>query len=231
MFGRMGLSNVGSMFIVSGAFGVFRKDLLLEIGGFHKTIGEDFELVVRIHHHLQARRRPYQIVMVPDSVCWTEVPEDAGTLRRQRNRWQRGLLDSLWIHREMWFNPQFGRIGMLSMPYFLLFEAAAPAIELFGYGYFLYTLAMGRVHGRFAIAFFCVALLLGILNSHMAIVLEQATKYPYHRRKDWALLLLCGVLENFGYRQRTLYWRLEGIIDWFRGKEAWGQMKRKGIAS
>jgi len=231
LFGRLGLSDLGSMFIVSGAFGVFRKDLLLEMGGFHKTIGEDFELVVRIHHHLKAKGKPYRIVMVPDSVCWTEVPEDAGTLKRQRNRWQRGLLDTLWIHREMWFNPRFGFIGLFSMPYFLLFEAAAPVIEGIGYLVFAYTLSQGKVHGAFTLAFFCVAVLLGVFNSSMAIILEQITKHPYQRGKDWALLLFCGFIENFGFRQFTLLWRLGGTLDWFRGKEGWGHMKRKGIPS
>jgi cellulose synthase/poly-beta-1,6-N-acetylglucosamine synthase-like glycosyltransferase len=231
LFGRMGLSTVGSLFIVSGAFGVFRKDLLMEVGGFHRTIGEDFELVVRLHHHLKAQGRPYKLVMVPDPVCWTEVPEDSGTLRRQRNRWQRGLLDSLWIHREMWFNADYGRIGLFSMPYFLIFEAAAPIIEILGYGFFFYALYEGKVHGPFALAFFCVALLLGVVNSHVAILLEQITNHPYQRVQDWAMLLLCGVLENFGFRQRTLIWRLKGIVDWYRGKEGWGHMKRKGIAS
>jgi cellulose synthase/poly-beta-1,6-N-acetylglucosamine synthase-like glycosyltransferase len=229
LFGRMGLSNLGSLFIVSGAFGVFRKGLLLEIGGFHKTIGEDFELVVRLHHHLKGQGRPYQVVMVPDPVCWTEVPEDAATLRRQRNRWQRGLLDSLWLHREMWFNPEYGRIGMFSMPYFLLFEAAAPVIEVLGYVFFLYALIEGKTYGPFVVAFFCVALLLGVFNSHVAVILEQIANHPYQRMRDWGMLLFCGVIENFGYRQRTMFWRLMGIIDWFRGKEGWGHMKRKGI--
>lgn len=229
LFGRMGLANVDSLFIVSGAFGVFRRDVLLQVGGFHKTIGEDFELVVRIHHRLREQHQPYQVVMVPDPVCWTEVPEDIGTLSRQRNRWQRGMLDSLWLHREMWFNPDFGRIGLFSMPYFLLFEALAPIIEVVGYAFFLYALVEGKTNGPFALLFFCVALLLGVFNSHVAIILEQITNHPYQRLGDWVLLLLCGVLENFGYRQRTLLWRLKGTFDWLRGKEGWGHMRRKGI--
>lgn len=231
LYGRMGLSEVGSMFIVSGAFGVFRRDMLLRVGGFHKTIGEDFELVVRLHHQLREVGRPYRIVMVPDPVCWTEVPEDAGTLRRQRNRWQRGLLDSLWIHREMCFNPEYGRIGLFSMPYFVLFEALAPLIEVVGYVFFAYALVEGKTYGPFAITFFSVALLLGVFNSHLAVILEQITNHPYQKLSDWVMLLLCGVLENFGYRQRTLIWRLKGTWDWLRGREGWGHMRRKGITS
>jgi cellulose synthase/poly-beta-1,6-N-acetylglucosamine synthase-like glycosyltransferase len=231
LFGRMGLSSIGSLFILSGAFGVFRKNLLMEVGGFHKTIGEDFELVLRLHHHLKAQGRPYKIVMVPDPVCWTEVPEDWTTLARQRNRWQRGLLDSLWLHREMWFEPEYGRIGLFSMPYFLIFEAAAPFVEALGYAFFIYALVAHKTNGPFVVAFFCVALLLGIFNSHIAIILEQITEHPYPRKRDWAMLLLCGVLENFGYRQLTLVWRLKGSFDWLCGKKSWGDMERKGLGS
>ena len=226
LYGRMGQSELGSIFIVSGAFGVFRRELLLEIGGFYKTIGEDFELVLRLHHHLLAKGEPYQVVMVPDPVCWTEVPEDLGTLSRQRNRWQRGLLDSLWLHRELWFNSDFGLIGLFSLPHFLIFEAAAPVLEVLGYLYFLYALVEGKTHLPFALAFFCVALLMGVFNSQVAVILEQITNHPYQRMGDWCLLLFCSVLENFGYRQRTLWWRLLGIFDWLRKKQHWGHMVR-----
>lgn len=230
LFGRMGLSSLGSMFIVSGAFSVFRKDLLMEIGGYRKTIGEDFEIIVRIHNHLKKQGRPYQIVMVPDPLCWTEVPEDMATLRRQRNRWQRGMLDALWMHREMWFNPEYGRIGMFSMPYFLFFEAASPVIELLGYAFFVLALVAHKLFGPFVIMFFCVALLLGVINSYVAILMEQITIHPYSRLRDWVSLLYCGIIENFGYHQLSLLWRAKGIIDWFRGKEHWGHMKRVGSA-
>ena len=229
LFGRMGLSNLGSMFIVSGAFGVFRKDLLLEMGGFHKTIGEDFELVVRLHHHLKAKGGPYQIVMVPDPVCWTEVPEDSGTLKRQRNRWQRGLLETLWKHRKMWFNPKYGRVGLFSMPYFIFFEALAPIIEVLGYVVFVWSLWNHSINNAFAILFIYVALLLGVLNSVVSVVLQEISGHRYQGFKAWSLLLFTAVAENFGYRQMTVWWRLKGTFDWIRGKEGWGQMKRKGI--
>lgn len=231
LYGRMGLSDVGSLFIVSGAFGVFRRDLLLRIGGYRNTIGEDFELVVRLHRVLKAEGKPYRFIMVPDSVCWTEVPEDRGTLRRQRNRWQRGLMDSLWLHRGMWFNPKYGRIGLFSMPYFLIFESLAPLVEILGYGFLLYALLNGKVNTPFALLFLGVAFLLGIFNSFVAIILEQIANHPYRRMRDWLLLLLCGVIENFGYRQRTVLWRLMGTFDWLRGSQAWGHMRRLGIKS
>jgi cellulose synthase/poly-beta-1,6-N-acetylglucosamine synthase-like glycosyltransferase len=230
LFGRMGLASLDTMFIVSGAFGVFRKDLIVEAGGFETaTIGEDFELVVRLHHHLRDTKQPYHITLVPDPVCWTEVPEDAGVLGRQRNRWQRGLLETLWKHRKMWFNPKYGRVGLFSMPYFIFFEALAPVIETTGYVVFVWSIWSHSINSAFAILFVYVALLLGVLNSVVSVVLQEISGHRYQGIKALGLLLLTAVVENFGYRQMTVWWRLRGTIDWFRGKDGWGQMKRKGI--
>ena len=230
LFGRVGLASLDTMFIVSGAFGVFLKDLIVEVGGFETaTIGEDFELVVRMHRRLREAKRPYHITLVPDPVCWTEVPEDAGVLGRQRNRWQRGLLETLWKHRRMWFNPKYGRVGLFSMPYFIFFEALAPLIEVAGYVVFVWSLWNHSINSAFAILFIYVALLLGVLNSVVSVVLHEISGHRYQGFKAWALLLFTAVAENFGYRQMTVWWRLRGTIDWLLGKEGWGHMKRKGI--
>ncbi|HEX7596635.1 MAG TPA: glycosyltransferase family 2 protein [Polyangia bacterium] len=230
LFGRVGLASLDTMFIVSGAFGVFRKDLIVEVGGFETaTIGEDFELVVRMHRRLREANRPYHITLVPDPVCWTEVPEDAGVLGRQRNRWQRGLLETLWKHRRMWFNPKYGRVGLFSMPYFIFFEALAPLIEVTGYVVFVWSLWNHSINSAFAILFIYVALLLGVLNSVVSVVLHEISGHRYQGFKAWSLLLFTAVAENFGYRQMTVWWRLRGTIDWLLGKEGWGHMKRKGI--
>ena len=230
LFGRVGLASLDTMFIVSGAFGVFRKDLIVQAGGFETaTIGEDFELVVRMHRCLREWKRPYHITLVPDPVCWTEVPEDTKVLGRQRNRWQRGLLETLWKHRRMWFNPKYGRVGLFSMPYFIFFEALAPVIEVLGYVVFVWSLWTHSINSAFAILFIYVALLLGVLNSVVSVVLQEISGHRYQGLKAWSLLLFTAVVENFGYRQMTVWWRLKGTIDWLRGKEGWGQMKRKGI--
>ena len=230
LFGRVGLASLDTMFIVSGAFGVFRKDLVIEAGGFETaTIGEDFELVVRLHRYLREHQQPYHITLVPDPVCWTEVPEEVRVLGRQRNRWQRGLLETLWKHRYMWFNPKYGRVGLFSMPYFIFFEALAPVIEVLGYVVFIWSLWTHSINGAFAILFIDVALLLGVLNSVVSVVLQEISGHRYQGMKAWSLLLFTAVAENFGYRQMTVWWRLRGTIDWVRGKEGWGHMKRKGI--
>lgn len=231
LFARVALASIDSMFIVSGAFGVFRRDVLVETGGFEtSTIGEDFELVVRLHRHLREAGRPYHITLVPDPVCWTEVPESFKTLARQRNRWQRGLFETLWRHRHMCFNPRYGRIGLFSIPYFLFFEALAPVIEFGGYVLFLVLLWRNALNTPFTILFIYVALLLGVLVSVISVVFQELSGHRYQGLKAWGLLLLTAVFENFGYRQVTVYWRIRGMIDWIRGKKGWGRMVRKGVA-
>lgn len=232
LFGRVGLASLDSLFILSGAFGVFRKDLIVQAGGFETaTIGEDFELIVRLHRYLREQHQPYHITLVPDPVCWTEVPEDAKMLGRQRNRWQRGLLEALWKHRRMWFNPRYGRIGLFSMPYFLFFEALAPVIELTGYILFAWSLWRHSFNHTFAILFLYLAVLLGVINSVATVVIQEISSHRYQGFKAFAILLFTAMAENFGYRQLTVWWRLGGTIDWIRGKEGWGPMKRQGLGN
>lgn len=230
LFGRVGLASLDSVFIVSGAFGVFRKDLVVRAGGFDTTtVGEDFELVVRLHRRIREWGQPYHITLVPDPICWTEVPEDLRTLGRQRNRWQRGLWEALWKHRRMWFNPAYGRVGLFSMPYFLLFEALAPVIEAGGYLVFAVSVWRHSINTPFAVLFLYVALLLGVLNSVVSVLLQEISGHRYQGLKAFSLLLVAAVAENFGYRQVTLWWRLRGTFDWLRGKGGWGHMRRRGL--
>lgn len=231
LYGRLGMSSFGMLFVVSGAFGVFRRDLLLEIGGFRTdTVGEDFEAVVRLHLHLRRQRRPYRIVMIPDPVCWTEVPERVSSLRRQRNRWQRGLLETMWRYRGMVLRRPRERIGMVSLLHFLILEALAPLIELGGYLLVAGYLVRGQVNGPFVLLFIQVSLFLGFLNSVVAILLEVQAGHHYQGLGNFLRLLAIAVLENFGYRQMTLLWRLQGTWDFLRGKGHWGTMTRKGIS-
>lgn len=230
LYGRVGLAAFGSLFVLSGAFGLFRRDLLLEAGGFsRKTIGEDFEAVVRLHRRLREAKRPYHIAMVPDPICWTEVPESWKILARQRNRWHRGLLETLWRHKGMFLNPRYGFVGLFSLPYFLLFEALAPVVETVGYVFFLWLLCTQALNTQFAVLFFLLAFFLGILNSLVSVLLEVHATRRYQGMRSLLGLMLVSVLENFGYRQVTVWWRLRGLVDFLRGKQQWGQMDRKGI--
>lgn len=228
--GRMGWSAFNGLLIISGAFGMFRKDIVLACGGYrHDTVGEDMELVARMHRYMYENDLPYKVVFVPDPVCWTEAPETLRMLGRQRNRWHRGLLDTLVLHREMIFNPRYGIIGMFSMPYYLLFELLGPVIEMLGYLFVVFSYFYGAVHLNVLLLFFVVAIIYGMLFSVGAVLLEEISFHRYPRARDLFRLIIYAILENFGYRQVTVLWRLKGIIDYYRGVTGWGTMQRKGF--
>ncbi len=181
LFGRSGWSALNSLLIISGAFGVFRKDVVITIGGYrHDTVGEDMELVVRMHRYLREQRQEYEMHFLPDPVCWTEVPASLKVLGSQRNRWQRGLIDSLRIHRRMMLNPRYGTIGMVAFPYFVFFEMLAPLVEISGYIIIPLSYALGIVNFLFFALFLTVAILIGVILSTGAVVLEELSfrKYP-----------------------------------------------------
>jgi cellulose synthase/poly-beta-1,6-N-acetylglucosamine synthase-like glycosyltransferase len=230
LFGRMGWSAVNGLLIISGAFGLFEKRAALLAGGYaHDTVGEDMELVVRIHRRLREEGRPYRIRFLPDPICWTEAPESLRVLRGQRNRWHRGLIDTLWRHRDMIGRPRYGTVGLLSMPTFVIFEMLGPLVELSGYAIVPLCYFLGILDTRFMVVFLAVAVLYGILLSVGAVLLEDMAFRRYPRVRDLALLVLVGVLENLGYRQATAWWRTRAFWDYWRGDVGWGRMERRGI--
>jgi cellulose synthase/poly-beta-1,6-N-acetylglucosamine synthase-like glycosyltransferase len=230
LFGRMGWSAINGLLIISGAFGLFDRRAAVAAGGYaHDTVGEDMELVVRMHHRLREQGIPYRVRFVPDPVCWTEAPESLRVLRRQRNRWHRGLIDTLWRHRAMLGRPRFGAIGLLAMPVFVVFEMLGPLVELSGYLIVPLCWGLGILDTRFMLIFLTVAVLYGILLSVSAVLLEDMAFRRYPRVRDLALLVLVGVAENLGYRQATAWWRTRAFWDYWRGDLGWGRMERQGI--
>ncbi|CAI3806570.1 glycosyltransferase family 2 protein [Rheinheimera sp. MM224] len=230
LFGRLGWSSLNALLIISGAFGLFKKDLVIEVGGYrHKTIGEDMELVVRMHKHMRLNNRKYRIYFIPDPVCWTEAPEDLATLAQQRVRWQRGLLESLGANMSLLFHPKSGAVGWLAFPFALLFEALGPALEVLGYFFMLFTWLAGWLDPAALLAFLVVTIGFGILISVVALVLEEMSYPVYPGGRSIMRLFLMAVLENFGYRQLNSWWRLKGLWLWARNsKSSWGTMKRSG---
>lgn len=229
LFGRPGWNRLGGNLVISGAFGLFRRQTLLDVDGYAKTVGEDMELIVRIRRSGYERGIPSRIEFVPDPVAWTEAPISLSVLSRQRERWHRGFSDSLWRHRRVCLNPRYGVLGMVVYPCFVLFEWLAPIIELIGLILVPIGLLVGEVSPFFAVLFFALALGLGILLSMLALFLEEVSFRRYGRARDRALLIAFALLESFGYRQLTLYWRLRGIVNFIRGKRSWGSMNRKGF--
>jgi cellulose synthase/poly-beta-1,6-N-acetylglucosamine synthase-like glycosyltransferase len=226
--GRVAFSFLNSLLLIAGAFGLFRRDALIEAGGFStSTVGEDMEVVVRLHRRWREAGRDYRIAFVPEPVCWTQVPESLRTLRSQRNRWQRGTVETLRLHRRMLFNPRFGVLGLFGLPYYLCFEMLGPAVELAGYAVTLAGLALGLLDPAVALLFFIVSVLFGMLLSMSAVVLEEFTTRRYPSAADLARLFSAAVLENLGFRQLLTLWRVQALWDAARGKKGWGRMQRK----
>lgn len=230
--GRTGFSRVNGLLIISGAFGVFERGLVLEAGGYRvDTVGEDMDLVVRLHALMKAKGdSDYLVKFVPDPVCWTEVPESLRVLSRQRRRWQRGLLEVLWENRHLAFDPKAGAVGWISYPFFFVFEGWGIFLELVGYVFFALMWWHGSISGDFAIAFLCAAIVCGWALSLSGIVLGEMTPRRYPKVTQVATLVLFGLIENLGYRQFTTALRLLGNFDYLRGASGWGRMERHGLA-
>lgn len=231
LFARMGWSRLNALPIISGAFGVFDKRLILKAGGYAKdSLGEDFEMVVRLHRYIGDHRLPYRLRFVPDPVCWTEVPETLRVLRRQRSRWHRGLLDTLLRHRPMIGRPRYGAVGMLSLPAFVLFELLGPVVELLGLVVVPIAYVVGILNVRYMAVFLVLALLLSVLVSVVAVLLDDITFRRHRRTRDLMLLILVSIVENVGYRQITVWWRVCAFWEYWRGQRGWGQMERRGLS-
>lgn len=230
LFGRLGWSPSNSLLIISGAFGVFYKERVIAIGGYRRdTMGEDMELVVRLHRHMRAEKRPYRITFVPDPICWTEAPEDLGSLRNQRVRWQQGLAESLFSNMRLMFSRKGGTVGWIAFPFMLIFECLGPFIEVLGYLSILVMWLFGLLSPEAFWTFLFASVGLGVLLSTNALFLEELSFHLYPRPRQQLRLFAAAVLENFGYRQLNSLWRLGGMIRWMlrlNRDSKWGKIKR-----
>jgi cellulose synthase/poly-beta-1,6-N-acetylglucosamine synthase-like glycosyltransferase len=225
------MAMMRSTLIVSGAFGLFRKDVALACGGYKaSSIAEDMDLCVRMQKHMHEKKKPYRIQFIPDPICWTEAPEKLRDLAGQRSRWHRGLIQTLVRYRRMLFNPRYGMAGMFALPFYALFEMAGPFIEVLGYAVFLTHIAFGRVDYPFAVTFFFVAVFYGTFVSLLAIFLEELSAHRYPRLRDILILTVSGLAENLFYRQYLAAVRARAYLDYLRGKSEWGAMEKKGFA-
>ena len=232
LIGREAWARANMLMIISGAFGVFRTDLVREIGGYRSdAIGEDFDLVARLHRHLLEKRMDYKIEFVPDPVCWTEVPSDFQSLSRQRARWQKGLLDVLWPNRDMLFRRPYRCIGSLALPYLWLFELLAPVIELGGMATILVAASIGALSREFFLQFLFFGYAFATVISIGAVLQEELTYKRYNDWQDVVRLVSCCFFEHFPYRQLHMFWRLRGMWEYFRGDTTWKPLKRQGLES
>jgi len=228
LFGRLGWAPMNALLIISGAFGIFYKEKVVSVGGFRTdTIGEDMELVMRLHRVLTKKGVPYRIAFVPDPVCWTEAPEDLRTLRSQRIRWQHGLGDSIRINRGLLFQRGSGFVGWLALPFFVVFEWLGPLVEVAGYIFVPFAYFLGFLSLSSMLIFFLLSVSLGVLCSASSLLLEELSFHIYPKTRDVLWLFLAVIAENLGYRQLNSYWRIRGLIEWLLGRKAkWGEMTR-----
>jgi cellulose synthase/poly-beta-1,6-N-acetylglucosamine synthase-like glycosyltransferase len=232
LIGREAWAQGNMMMIISGAFGLFRTDLVRAVGGYRsKAIGEDFDLVVRLHRHLLEKGLDYRIKFVPDPVCWTEAPGDMRSLGRQRARWQKGLLDTLLRNRDMLLRPRYGRVGALALPYLWVFELLAPVVELGGICTILLAAAMGILSREFFIQFMLFGYVFATVISIGSVLQEEITYKRYNDWQDVARLLSYCFFEHFPYRQLHIVWRLHGMWQFMRGDVSWRPLKRTGLQS
>lgn len=230
LMARLALGKMQALTVISGAFGLFRRAQVVAVGGYsHGTVGEDMELVLKLHRHMRDLGQPYRIDFIAEPVCWTECPDNLLILGRQRSRWQRGSLECFFKHRDMLFNPKYGRIGVVGFGQILLVDVVGPLIEVLGYLLIPILYGVGLLALPWLLAFLAITFTFGIFISAATLVLEEIQLRRFPRAYELALLGLVAVAENFGYRQLSNFWRLQGWWQFLRKQQSWGTMTRKGF--
>lgn len=232
LLGRMAWSRLDGLLLISGAFGMFDRSTVLAVGGYnHKTVGEDMELVVRMRRHMIKTKQAYTVAYIPDPLCWTEAPESPKVFRKQRSRWTRGTMETLWIHRKMLFNPRYKLLGLLSVPYWFFFEYLAPLVEFAGLMITLILVLMGGVNWTFFLLLVLFVYTFALLFSVFALITEELTFKQYTRMSHFSKLLWTALIEPLYFHPFTVYAALVGNWEKIKGQQSWGEMTRKGFAS
>jgi len=234
--GRIGWSQLKSLLIISGAFGLFYKDDIIDIGGYitssgelkKDSVGEDMELVVRLTYHRMKASKNHYIGYIYHANCYTELPSDLKTLLKQRNRWHRGLIDILNYHRRIFLNIKYKQIGFVAMPYFYIFEVLGPFFEWIGYIALILSFVFGFLSAKIVLMIFGLSIILGIIISLFSLYIQES-RSTYMRKKEMIPLVIFSILENIGYRQLLSIHRIYSFFTALFEKGKWGDQKRKGI--
>jgi cellulose synthase/poly-beta-1,6-N-acetylglucosamine synthase-like glycosyltransferase len=230
LMSRMAWGKLNGLLIISGALGMFDKEIAIKCGGYNtSTVGEDMEIVVRMRRYMSDHKTPYSVIYIPDPLIWTEVPSSLKILGRQRNRWTRGTIETLVMHRKLFFNPKYGVLGLLSYPYWTFFEWLAPIIEFLGLIYFAILAIFGHPNWSFFLFLLGVVLKFSISMSTWAVLFEEVTFHKYKQKREVFRLIIAGFLEPVFFHPLTVYWSIRGNIDYLRGKRSWGKMDREGF--
>ncbi|WP_428742063.1 glycosyltransferase family 2 protein [Tenacibaculum sp.] len=233
LLGRMAWSKLNGLLVISGAFGMFDRNIAIKVGGYNtKTVGEDMEIVVRMRRYMEEQKKEYKVAYIPDPLCWTEAPENHKTFISQRNRWTRGTIETLKEHRVIGFNPKYRVLGMLSFPYWFLFERMAPIVEILGIIYFILLLLIRNIQWDYALGFFLAAYFSSVIYTLLAVFSEEFTFHQYKKKGVGAQLVVSALLEPFLLHPIVLYAAIKGNIDYYFNKNLrWGEMTRKGLTN
>lgn len=222
---RISLNGINGNLIISGAFGLYNKQAVVNVGGYtNGLMGEDMEIIMKIHSFYLKNKISYKTSYVPDAICWTQVPEEVKVLKRQRRRWHVGLAQSLKRHRYMFLNPKYGLIGMVSFPYFLFFEYLTPFLEVIGLVTITLSFLLGIIDLNFFLFYLLVYMGFNIIVSMISIIIERYMFSSTMTNKITFQLILFSILESFGYRQIISLFRMGNI---FKKSHNWGEMTRK----
>jgi len=231
MLGRMAWSRLDGLLLISGAFGFFDREIVIKVGGYNQaTVGEDMELTVRMRKYMMENNMNHKVPFIPDPLCWTEVPESNKILASQRNRWTRGTIETLSMHRNLFFNPKYGKLGLLSFPYWFFFEWLAPIIEFIGILFFIFLIFTGDINWIYCISLIILVYTFSIAHSLFALVFEEFTFYQYKQPRAILKLILVALLEPLLFHPRVVWWAIRGNVSKLTGKtKGWGKMTRKGF--
>lgn len=230
LLGRMAWGRLNGLLLISGAFGLFKRDIAVACGGYnHKTVGEDMELVVRMRVYMHNLNLPYKVTYIPDPLCWTEAPSTYQILGRQRNRWARGTFEVLKMHKYLFFNKKYGLMGMLSYPFWFFFEWLSPFFEITGLLFTLFLVATGHVNWTFFVCLLLVVYSFAIFISTFALVAEEMSFFKYTSKRDIFKMIGVAMIEPFLFHPRVVWWSLKGNFDLIKGKKSWGEMTRQGF--
>lgn len=230
LMGRMAWSELDGLLLISGALGMFNREIVIQSGGYSTdTVGEDMELVVRIRKHMAEQGEPYDVIYIPDPLCWTEVPEDIRTLAKQRSRWTRGTLETLITHRNLFFNKKYGKLGLLGYPYWMIFEWLAPIIEFCGILWFIFLAVTGRLNWPFFLLLLGFVYFFAVSLSIWSVVFEEITFHKYEKRRDVLKLIGVAFAEPLFYHPLVMLMNVKGNLDKIIGRNTWGKMERKGF--
>lgn len=231
LFGRPTWSSYNGLLLISGALGLYEKEIVLAVGGFsHEAIGEDMDLVMKVHEYCLKKKMNYKVDYIPVPLCWTELPTERKTLSNQRNRWMRGTIEVMIKFRKMFMNPKYGTVGMIGYPMWFLTELCAPIIELVGTIFIIFSLFYGILNVSSAIVFMISIYLICLFVSFYAITMYNFIFYKFQNKRDLLMLYKTAMAEAFIYHPQTLYWSLKGYyIHITKKKVGWGKMTRVGI--